>query len=283
MVRPFHRREMAIQAVQQFNISIRLSCRLFMLSETCYRYQCKLSDENAEIADWLVRLTHNQPNWGFGLCFLHLRNVKGFHWNHKRVYRIYRELELNLRIKPKKRIVRQAPEPLAVPDTINRVWSMDFMHHALSDGRPYRLLNVIDDFNREGLAIDVDFSLPAERVIRSLSQIIEWRGKPEMIRCDNGPEYISNKLAKWVKAHNIKLAFIQPGNPQQNAYVERYNRTVRYDWLEQYSFREIRDVQAYATNWLWLYNNERPNTAIGGIPPRQLLTNNKTDSTLELH
>ena len=160
---------------------------------------------------------------------------------------------------------------------------MDFMHHTLSDGRSYRLLNVIDDFNREGLAIDVDFSLPTTRVIRSLSQIIEWRGKPDAIRCDNGPEYISEKLADWVKENGIELTFIQPGNPQQNAYVERYNRTVRYDWLEQYSFREIREVQAYATNWLWIYNNERPNTAIGGIPPRQLLTNTKTDSTLELH
>ena len=150
---------------------------MFSISETCYRYQAKLSSENAEIADWLIRLTHNQRNWGFGLCFLHLRNVKGFAWNHKRVYRIYRELELNLRIKPKKRLVREKPEPLAVPDTINDSWSMDFMHDQLNDGRSYRLLNVIDDFNREGLGIEVDFSLPAERVIRSLEQIIEWRGQ----------------------------------------------------------------------------------------------------------
>ena len=140
-------------------------CR-FMISQTCYRYQRKLSDENVVIADWLVRLTHNQKNWGFGLCFLHLRNVKGYGWNHKRVYRIYRELELNLRIKPKKRIVREKPQPLVVPDGINQVWSMDFMHDQLSDGRSFRLFNVLDDFNREGLGIEVDLSLPAARVIR---------------------------------------------------------------------------------------------------------------------
>jgi putative transposase len=168
---------MAQRTVAQ-GVSIRLACLAFCISQTCYRYQAKHSAENVEIADLLIRLTHNQRNWGFGLCFLYLRNVKGHRWNHKRVYRIYRELELNLRIKPRKRIVREKPEPLAVPETINQCWSMDFMHDQLSDGRSYRLFNVIDDFNREALAIDIDLSLPSERVIRALDQIIEWRGKP---------------------------------------------------------------------------------------------------------
>lgn len=117
--------------------------------------------------------------------------MKGFGWNHKRVYRIYRELELNLWIKPKKRLVREKPEPLAVPQALNDCWSMDFMHDQLCDGRTYRRFNVVDDHNREGLIIGADFSLPVERVIRSLTQLIEWRGKPNAIRCDNGPEYIS--------------------------------------------------------------------------------------------
>jgi putative transposase len=241
---------MARTAVANKAISIRLACSIFVVSETCYRYQAKLSGENGLIADWLVRLTHNQRNWGFGLCYLYLRNVKGFKWNHKRVYRIYRELELNLRIKPKKRLVRQKPEPLAVPSTINHCWSMDFMHDQLIDGRSYRLFNVIDDFNREGLTIEVDFSLPASRVIRALDQIIEWRGQPKQIRCDNGPEYISHLLATWAMNKGIELAFIQPGNPQQNAYVERYNRTVRYDWLNHYLFDSIDEVQNHATQWL---------------------------------
>jgi putative transposase len=106
-------------------------------------------------------LTNNQRNWGFGLCFLYLRNVKGFRWNHKRVYRLYRELELNLRIKPQKWLIREKPETLSVPTAINQVWSMGFMHDQLSDGRSIRLFNVIDDFNREGLEIEVDFSLPS--------------------------------------------------------------------------------------------------------------------------
>ena len=174
-----------MNAVMQRGTSIALACRTFQISETCYRYSPVLSDENEEIADWLERLTENKRTWGFGLCFLYLRNVQGYGWNHKRVYRIYCELELNLRIKPKKRLKRDKPEPLAVPDVPNDTWSMDFMADQLADGRSIRTLNVLDDFNREGLCIDVDFSLPAERVVRSLNQIIEWRGKPQSIRVDN--------------------------------------------------------------------------------------------------
>jgi putative transposase len=262
---------MAKRALAEKGLSIRQACLAFGISETCYRYQAKLSDENARIADWLIRLTHNQRNWGFGLCFLFLRNVKGFGWNHKRVYRIYCELELNLRIKPKKRIVREVPQPLAVPEAINEVWSMDFMHDSLEDGRSYRLFNVIDDFNREGLSIEVDFSLPAERVIRTLECLIEWRGKPTILRCDNGPEYVSAALTNWASRRGIDIEYIQPGKPYQNAYVERYNRTVRYDWLGQYLFKSISQVQDFATRWLWTYNHERPNMALGGITPKQKL------------
>ena len=263
--------EMAKKAIKNHRVSIRLACESLGISETCFRYQAKLSDENAEIAECLIRLTEDHKNWGFGLCFLHLRNVKGFGWNHKRVYRIYRDLELNLRIKPRKRLVREKLQPLAVPEVINDSWSMDFMHDQLNDGRRYRLLNVIDDYNREGLGIEVDFSLPTERVIRTLDHIIEWRGKPRSIRCDNGPEYVSRKLLTWAKHRGIHLAFIQPGKPQQNAYIERYNRTVRYDWLNQYLFESTEDVQNQATRWLWHYNNERPNMGLGGITPQQKL------------
>lgn len=271
MVRPSQRREMARFAVEHGRTHIRHACQTFGLSETCYRYEAKASAENPRIADWLVRLTTTFKDWGFGLCFLHLRNVKGFGWNHKRVYRIYRELELNLRIKPKKRLVRACPQPLAVPDTLNDTWSMDFMHDQLSDGRSFRLFNVIDDYNREGLGIEVDLSLPVVRVIRALEQIIEWRGQPKTLRCDNGPEYISGALLAWANKRGIRIQYTQPGNPQQNAYIERYNRTVRYAWLAQSLFATIEQVQEAATRWLWTYNHERPNMALGGITPIQKL------------
>ena len=271
MVKPSQRREMARWAVQQHAVSIRTACAAFAVSQVCYRYEARLSSKNKQIEDWLIRLTHNQRNWGFGLCYLYLRNVQGHTWNHKRIYRIYRQLELNLRIKPKKRLSREKPQALVQPAAMNQVWSMDFMHDQLADGRSIRLFNVIDDYNREGLGIEVDFSLPTVRVIRTLDNIIEWRGKPMAIRCDNGPEFVSTHLIAWAEQRGIRIEYIQPGQPQQNAYVERYNRTVRYDWLAHHLFDTVDEVQDFATRWLWTYNYERPNMALGGSTPKQKL------------
>jgi len=145
------------------------------------------------------------------------------------------------------------------------------MHDQLADGRSIRLLNVIDDFNREALGIEVDFSLPAERVIRALDQIIAWRGKPSIIRADNGPELVSARLMEWAAKHHIHIQHIQPGKPQQNAYVERYNRTVRYEWLSQHYWDSIDEVQEYATQWIYQCNYQRPNMALGGFTPKQRL------------
>jgi putative transposase len=262
---------MASKAVALHRVSIALACRTFGVSQTCYSHRSKLHNENEQIADLLVALTRARKNWGFGLCFLYLRNVRGYRWNHKRVYRIYRELELNLRIKPRKRLKRDKPDALAVPEKPNMVWSMDFMADRLEDGRQFRLLNVLDDFNREGLGIEVDFSLPTERVIRCLNQIIEWRGKPHTIRVDNGPEYVSSKLMEWAEKQGITIGHIQPGKPQQNAYIERYNRTVRHEWLDQHIIESIEEAQEFATKWLWSYNNDRPNMGIKGITPAQKL------------
>ena len=134
---------------------------------------------------------------------------------------------------------------------------MDFMHDSLADGRGFRTFNVIDDYNREGLGVEVDFSLPAGRVIRALDQIIEWRGKPVAIRCDNGPEYISGQLIEWAEKRQIALHYIQPGKPQQNAYVERFNRTLHHEWLDQHLFESVQQAQETTTQWLWRHNTER--------------------------
>lgn len=164
---------MAQAAISRYGISIRFACVVMGISESSYYYLPKLSDVNAQIADWLLRLTTTHRRWGFGLCFLYLRNVKGYRWNHKRVYRIYRELELNLRIKPRRRLTRDKPDALSVPSKINQVWSMDFMSDSLEDGRKLRTFNVLDDYNREALAIEVDVSLPSARIIRVLEQVFE--------------------------------------------------------------------------------------------------------------
>ena len=149
------------------------------------------------------------------------------------------------------------------------------MADALSDGRAFRALNVLDNFNREGLGIEVDFSLPALRVTRTLNRIIEWRGKPSAIRVDNGPEYVSATLQTWTEQRGITIQYIQPGKPQQNGYVERYKRTVRQEWLEMNIFGTIEQAQNAATDWLWTYNNDRPNIAIGEITPAMKLEQTK--------
>ena len=218
-------------AVKTRAVSIALACCTFEISETCYRYERLLSDENAEIADWLERLTANRKTWGFGLCFLYLRNVKGFEWNHKRVYRIYRALELNLRIRPRKRLQRPKPDALAVPEALNQTWSMDFMQDQLADGRKFCTLNVLDDFNREGLGIEVDFSLPAVRVVRSLNRIIDWRGGTKVIRVDNGPAYISGLLTRWAEkrgsASHTSSRASRNRTPTSSATIARYGTN---DW-----------------------------------------------------
>ena len=262
---------MAQNIVIERSVTIRFACVCMGVSESCYRYQTKLSSENALIADWLLRLTKTYKRWGFGLCYLYLRNVKGFGWNHKRVYRIYRELELNLRIKPRRRIKRDKPDELSVPTAINQVWSMDFMSDSLENGSKLRTFNVMDDYNREVLTIEVDRSLPSKRVIRALEQVIEWRGKPAALRCDNGPEYISGEMVNWANENRITVLYIQPGKPTQNAYIERFNRTARHEWLDMHLFNSIEQAQHLATQWLWTYNNERPHSTIGGITPRMKL------------
>ena len=167
--------------------------------------------------------------------------------------------------------MREQPKALTVPERRNEVWSMDFMHDRLSDGRGFRFFSVLDDYNGERLGIEADMSLPSARAIRSLEQIIEERGKPSVLRCDNGPELISGALMTWARLKGIRIEYIQPGKPQQNAYVERYNRTVRYDWLSQHLFETIEQVQQSATEWLRSYNHERPNMALGGLTPMQRL------------
>ena len=132
-------------------------------------------------------------------------------------------------------------------------------------------INVIDDFNRESIGMEVDFSLPSARLIRELKQIISWRGKPQVIRCDNGPEYISSAIQNWASKWGISLEYIQPGNPQQNACDERFNRAVRYEWLSQYYWHDLAEVQDVATKCMGSYNHDRPNMALSGFTPKQRL------------
>lgn len=265
MVRPGERREVARWATAERGLSTRRACELCSISEGGYRYASRRRPDD-EIKEVLTRLAASKPRWGFGLMFDWLRH-HGRTWNHKRVYRVYKELELNLRIKPKRRFPSRNPTPLDEAAQPNDCWSLDFMSDALTDGRSYRTLNVIDDFNREGLAIEVDHSLSSERVTRVLDQVAEERGYPRKIRSDNGPELVGKTLTAWAERHGVELTPIEPGKPTQNAYVERFNRTFRGEVLDLYAFEELDEVRDESTRWLYGYNHDRPHSALGRETP----------------
>lgn len=176
-------------------------------------------------------------------------------------------MKLNIRRKPKRRLPARIMEALAIPDAPNEVWSIDFMSDALTDGRRFRLFNVIDDFNRESLSIDIDTSLPARRVIRTLERMAAERGMPKCIRCDNGPEFISCLLQEWCESRNIRLLYIQPGKPTQNAFIERQNGSIRRGLLNAYLFSSLAEVRIMAEEWRMDYNLERPHKSLGYLSP----------------
>lgn len=223
---------------------------------------------NHEIKSKLLQLAKEHSRWGFDMMFSQLRR-QGYKWNHKRVHRIYCELKLNLRIKPKKRIPSREINALFQPIFPNVCWSIDFMSDALMNGQKFRSLNVIDDYNREALDIRIAISLPAIKVIQYLDRIAEIRGYPDNIRVDNGPEFLSNTFVAWAKAHKIKLNYIQPGKPAQNGYIERFNRTYRQDVLDIYLFESIREVQKITNEWINIYNFDRPHQSLANMSPAE--------------
>ena len=237
------------------------------MSRSVYRYKAKPSADK-ELQEQLLNLASRKPRWGFQKMFAYLRN-QGYRWNHKRVRRVYRVLGLNLRVKPKKRLPVRQPQLLVAPAEANISWSLDFMHDSLANGRTFRILNIIDEFNREGLWIEVDISIPGARVVRVLDMLALWRGFPKQLRLDNGPELITQTLADWAAKHEVTLAFIQPGKPAQNAFIERFNRTYREAVLDAYLFHTIAEVQAITEDWLEEYNAIRPHEALGNVPPYQ--------------
>lgn len=235
------------------------------LSRSLYCYQTRKRPDD-EVIDALLSVVERYPRYGFRKVFIKIREM-GHTWNHKRVHRIYCLLKLNIRRKSKKRLPNRSPEKLSVPMRINQSWSIDFMSDALMTGKRFRTFNVVDDHNREALAIEVDFSLPAVRVVRVLDRIAQYRGYPEQIRMDNGPEFISVIVADWAEQHDVKLAFIQPGKPTQNSFVERFNRTFREEVLDFYLFRSLDDVRNIAESWMFEYNEERPHESLNDMTP----------------
>lgn len=258
--------------MEERGLSERQACRAVNLHRCSYRYQTTKTDDR-EIAQALRQLSGSQPSWGYRKMTDYLKN-QGYPWNHKRIRRVYRDLALNLHRKPRKRLAARTALALEVPVQSDLTWSLDFMSDSLSSGRAIRTLNILDDYNREALWIEIDTSLPAERVVRVLENLLLWRASPKQIRMDNGPELISQRLESWARQKQIELLHIQPGKPAQNAYIERFNRTYREEVLDAYLFDNLEEVRHITERWLEEYNTIRPHEALQGLSPRQFAIQN---------
>ena len=245
-------------------MSIGRACKVTDLARSMFYYKSKKDDTG--IITKLETMVRELPTRGFDEYYGRIRN-EGLKWNHKRVRRIYRMMKLHIRRRHKRRVPTRIKEPLAVPKGLNYCWSADFMSDALVYGRKVRILNVMDDYNREVLAVEADFSMPAERVTAILEQIVARRGKPRVIRVDNGPEYCSRTFSDWCQQKGIRIQYIQPGKPMQNGYIERLNRHFREDILDAYLFEDLEELRILADEWMDDYNQNHPHSALGGLSP----------------
>jgi len=257
--------------VQEHQLSVQRACRVVRLSRAAYyRPRTDAVPRDAAVIDALAAVAERHGRWGFWKCFARLR-VQGETWNHKRVYRVYCALRLNLPRRTTRRVPKRPRQPLAAPARLNQTWALDFVSDTLYDGRRVRALTMLDEGNREALDVIVGVSLPSARVVRALDDLVTVHGAPVAVRVDNGPEFFAQTCFEWCAAHGVAIHYLQPGKPDQNAYIERFNRSYRTEVLNAHVVESAGELQALSSSWLQIYNTERPHDSLGRVPPLTFL------------
>ena len=254
-------------------VSIRMCCAVLGFRRQTYyrRKQGHRPEElDAEIADLLHQVVNRFVAWGFWMVFHFLRR-QGYPWNHKRIYRIWKQEELHLRLPPKRPKIRRVYQDLIAPDQINQGWAMDFVSDwVVGPGQEkVRIINIMDECSRKALWTEAYSSISAKMLIEVLNKVVDWRGLPAYIRCDNGPEFISGKLEQWADDHDVELRFIQPGKPSQNGLIERLNGTLRKECLNLEWFVSIPKLNEQLQQWWIEYNSLRPHSSIDYQTPNE--------------
>jgi len=269
--------------VAEHGLSVSQATAAVKLSRSAYYRKPQLNEElrqrrDQPVIDVLNEVVEKCPRWGFWKCYDRLR-LDGHRWNHKRVWRVYCEMKLNLPRCAKKRLPQRERRILEVIPLPNQVWSMDFMSDALYAGRRFRTLNILDEGVRELLTIVVDTSIASGRVIRELDKLVELRGTPAAIRCDNGPEFCAQAFVDWCEEHGTEICYIQPGKPNQNAFIERFNKSYRDEVLNAHLFSTLKQVREVSEEWKRLYNEYRPRDSLGRIPPAMYMRKLKLENS----
>ena len=254
--------------VEQFQLSERRACRLVGLSRDSFRNPPMASEQTQALRCRIVDIAHQRRRFGYRRVHdLLRRDFPGV--NHKRVYRLYREANLAVRKRKKSKRPLNERVPLQLAKAVNEVWSMDFVSDSLSNGRRLKYLTVADDFSHECVDIAVDFGISGENVTRLLDRAAVFRGYPDMVRTDNGPEFTSRVFMAWAQTHGIRHILIQPGRPMQNGYIESFNGKFRDEHLNESWFETLQQARNAASIWKQDYNQVRPHSSVGRIPPAE--------------
>jgi putative transposase len=277
VVTPAARRNIVVHLKEEFQFSERRACTIVGLCRNSYRYQAKPKND-AEIRSRLRELAEKRRKFGAPKLHTLLRR-EGHLINHKRTERLYREEGLSLRLKKRKKRISHLRVVMDRPERINQHWSMDFVSDSLYNGRRFRVLTVVDDLSRECPVLEVDHSLTGQRVTRVLDRIALTRGLPEVITVDNGPEFLSKALDLWAYENSVKLRFIQPGKPVQNAYIESFNGKFRNECLNDNVFVSLHSAQNIIEAWRQDYNSERPHSSLNDMTPEEFAARFKEQQT----